>query len=123
MRTVVSSKMKIVAILISLVFILTACGESEASVDFANPNKAIDAYKNDQNIVGQTVNVIATLSDTGSSSSLCSFYSEGYNGSFKENVLVMGMGDISIEKDETYTITITEVRHSNNTYVIEGNFN
>lgn len=119
MRAVVSSKIKIVAILLSFVFIISACG---SSVNFANPNKAIDAYKNGQNIVGLTVNVTATISDTGSSSIGCSFYSEGYNGSLRENVLVIGTGAISIEKGKTYTIKITEVRQSNHTYTIVGDF-
>ena len=119
MSTCVSSKLKIVAVLLSIVFVFTACGNS---ADFKNPNKAIDAYVSGQNIVGQTVNVTASLSDTGSLDSVCSFYSEGYNGSFSENVLVFGCGAVAIEKDKTYTIKITEVRKSTNTYVITGDF-
>lgn len=119
------SKIRIVAVLLSFVFILTACGkaaDSKSSVDFKNPDKAIDAYVKDQNIVGRTVKVTASLSDTGSADGLCSFYSDGYNGSFKENVLVYGRGAITIERGKSYTIKITEVRKSNNTYVIEGDF-
>lgn len=119
MRACVLSKIKIAAVLLSIIFIFTACG---SSADFANPNKAIDAYVNGQNIVGLTVNVTASISDTGSFDTSCAFYSEGYNGSFSESVLVSGRGAIAIEKGKTYTIKITEVRKSNNTYVIMGDF-
>ena len=122
MKALISSKIKLVAVLLSFVVILTACGGSTNSVKFENPNKAIDAYVNGQNIVGLTVEVRATLSDTGSEDTVCSFYSEGYNGSFKENVLVSGYGAIEIEKGKSYIVKITEVRKSNNTYVIIGDF-
>jgi len=122
MKALISSKIKLVAVLLSFVVILTACGGVTNSVNYENPNKAIDAYVKGQNIVGLTVEVKATLSDTGSEDIACSFYSEGYNGSFKENVLVSGYGAIQIKKDKVYTVKITEVRKSNNTYVIIGDF-
>ena len=123
MKTFALSKIRMIAVLLSFIFVLTACGGATTnSADFANPNKAVDAYLDGQNIVGLTVNVTAVLSDTGTSDGLCSFYSDGYNGSFKENVLVYGRGAIAIEKGESYTIKITEVRKSNNTYAIEGDF-
>lgn len=124
MKSCILSKIKMLAVFLSFVFVLTACGSSgtKSSADFANPNKAIDAYVDGQNIVGLTVDVVATLSDTGSDDIRCSFYVDGYNGSFKENVLVYGRGAIEIEKDKTYTVKITEVRKSNNTYAIEGDF-
>lgn len=122
MRTCVSSRIKIVAVLLSLVFILTACGGSKSSADYKNPNKAVDAYVSGQSIIGKTVDVKATLSDTANSSTACSFYTDGYNGSLKENVLVLGRGVKKIEKGKTYTIKITEARKSNNTYVIIGDF-
>lgn len=46
MKSLISSKIKLVAVLLSFAFILTACGGSTNSVNFENPNKAIDAYVN-----------------------------------------------------------------------------
>lgn len=122
MKSCVSSKMKMIAVLLSFVFVLTACGGPVDSADFINPDKAIDAYVEGQNPVGLTVNVVASISDTGVADGVCSFYSEGYNGSVVENVLVYGSGAVEITKGQTYKVKITEVRKSNNTYVIMGDF-
>lgn len=108
------------AVIMSLVFAVTACG---VTADYKDIGSALDAYTTGSYIVGKTVS-ISTDRDKEASDRLEAlgvlYNGEYFKGGSKYDVIIWIENDCDWESGKKYTVRITDVITDTTSYFVYG---